>query len=170
MIQHFENHLNQDSLIKDLIRTEEFNPYSGELEELNPDMVKTEMFTLYELLLKYSVVIAHIIGKLASYTAHAANACILRKGTNGETMKYSVSCVSCSVLFLSLALSYKKKLFDWVRPAPSIPKVFGRSWLRVYSWREKSILKILEFILQWREYSRTNESTSWFQWSKAQMP
>ena len=35
LIQQFENHPNWESLIKDLNRTEEFNPFSEELKELN---------------------------------------------------------------------------------------------------------------------------------------
>ena len=44
----FENHPNRDSLLQDLNKTEEFNPFSEEPKELITDMGNTEIFELYE--------------------------------------------------------------------------------------------------------------------------
>ena len=46
--QQFENHPNRDSSIKDLNRTEEFNPFIEESKELITDMGTTEIFELCE--------------------------------------------------------------------------------------------------------------------------
>ena len=48
LIQQFENHPNGDSLIEDLNRTEEFNPFSEKSKELITSMGNTEYFELCE--------------------------------------------------------------------------------------------------------------------------
>ena len=48
LIQQFENHPNRDSLIKDLNKTEEFNPFSEKSKELITSMGNTEYFELCE--------------------------------------------------------------------------------------------------------------------------
>ena len=48
LIQQFENHPNRDSLIEDLNKTEEFNPFSEESKELITSMGNTEYFELCE--------------------------------------------------------------------------------------------------------------------------
>ena len=49
LIQQFENHLNRDSLVEDLNKTEEFNPFSEKLKELITSMGSTEYFELCEI-------------------------------------------------------------------------------------------------------------------------
>ena len=49
LIQQFENHPNQDSLIEDLNKTEEFNPFSEKSKELTTSMGNTEYFELCEI-------------------------------------------------------------------------------------------------------------------------
>ena len=46
LIQQFENHPNRDSLIEDLNKTEEFNPFSEKSKELITSMGNTEYFEL----------------------------------------------------------------------------------------------------------------------------
>ena len=48
LIQQFENHPNQDSLIEDWNKTEEFNPLSEKSKELITSMGNTEYFELCE--------------------------------------------------------------------------------------------------------------------------
>ena len=49
LIQQFENHPNRDSLIKDLNKTEEFNPFSEKSKDLITSMGNTEYFELREI-------------------------------------------------------------------------------------------------------------------------
>ena len=49
LIQQFENHPNRDPLIKDLNKTEEFDPFSEKSEELITSMGNTEYFELCEI-------------------------------------------------------------------------------------------------------------------------
>ena len=48
-MQQFENHPNQDSLIEDLNKTEEFNPFSEKSKELITSMGNTEYCELCEI-------------------------------------------------------------------------------------------------------------------------
>ena len=48
-IQQFENHPNRDSLVKDLNKTEEFNPFCEKSKELIASMGDTEYFELCEI-------------------------------------------------------------------------------------------------------------------------
>ena len=48
LIQQFENHPNRDSLIQDLIKTDEFNQFSDKSMELITSMGNTEYFELCE--------------------------------------------------------------------------------------------------------------------------
>ena len=49
LIQQFENHPSHDSLIEDLNKTEEFNPFSVKSKELITSMGNTEYFELCEI-------------------------------------------------------------------------------------------------------------------------
>ena len=49
LIQQFENHPNRDSLMKDLNKTEGFNPFSEKSKELITSMGNTEYFELCEI-------------------------------------------------------------------------------------------------------------------------
>ena len=80
LIQQFENHPICDSLLEDLSKTEEFNPFSEKSKELITSMGDTEYFKLCESSSKIQALIVLFIGKLASYTAPAANVCSRRKG------------------------------------------------------------------------------------------
>ena len=79
-IQLFENHPNRDSFIENLNKIEELNPFSEKSKELITSMGNTYNFELCEVSLKIQCLIVLYIGKLASYTAPAANACSRRKG------------------------------------------------------------------------------------------
>ena len=79
LIQQFENHPHRDSLIKDLNKTGEFNPFSEKSKELITWVTRSTSRCARPLL-KYNVMIVLSIGKLASYTAPAANVCSRRKG------------------------------------------------------------------------------------------
>ena len=48
LIQQSENHLNRDSLMQDMNKTEEFNPSSEKSKELITDLGNTEIFELCE--------------------------------------------------------------------------------------------------------------------------
>ena len=48
LIQLFENHPNRDSLLQDLNKTEEINPFSEKSKDLITDMGNTEIFERYE--------------------------------------------------------------------------------------------------------------------------
>ena len=47
LIQQFENHPNRDSLIQDLNKTDEFNPFSEKSKEMITSMGNTEYFELF---------------------------------------------------------------------------------------------------------------------------
>ena len=48
LIHQFENHLNRDSSMEDLNKTEQFNPFSAKSKDLITDMGNTEIFEICE--------------------------------------------------------------------------------------------------------------------------
>ena len=97
LIQQFENHPNRDSLIEDLNKTEEFNPFSEKKsKELTTSMGNTEYVEMCEISFKiHSALIVLYIGeRWQSYAAPAANACSRRKGIDIWTRPDTTSCQS----------------------------------------------------------------------------
>ena len=80
LIQQFEDHPNRDSLTEDLNKTEELNPFSEKSKDLITSMCNTEYFELCKISFEIQCPDFRYIGKLASYTALAANARSRRKG------------------------------------------------------------------------------------------
>ena len=80
LLQQLENHPNRDSLLEDLNKTEEFNPFCEKSKELITDMGTRDSSSFARLLLRYNALIALYIEKWALSTVPAANACTLQKG------------------------------------------------------------------------------------------
>ena len=90
-IQQLENHPNWDSLIQNLNKTQEFNPFSEKSKEMITSIDNTENFELWETSSKRQCPDCAYIEKRTLYTAHAANACSLQKGIDRWTRKDSTS-------------------------------------------------------------------------------
>ena len=75
---HLPHHPNRETLIEDLDKTEEFNPFSEKSKELITRVVTRSTSSCVRSLPKYKSQIVLYIGKLALFTAPAANACSRR--------------------------------------------------------------------------------------------
>ena len=80
LIRQFENHPNRDWLLQEFNKTEEINPFSEESKDFITIWATRKSSSSTRPLRRNNARIAPFIGKLASYTAHAANACSLQKG------------------------------------------------------------------------------------------
>ena len=81
LTQQFENPPNGEVLLQGFNKTEETNPFSEESKDLITDIGNTEIFELCETSSKKQCpdCAFFFFGKLASYTAHVANACCPQK-------------------------------------------------------------------------------------------
>ena len=88
LIQQFQNHPNRDSLIQDLNKLEEFNPFSEKSKEFISSMDNTEYFELCETSCKIQCLDCALNWKRALSTAHAASACSLQNGIDVPDMDH----------------------------------------------------------------------------------
>ena len=82
----YSSRITRDSLIQDLNKTEEFDPFSEKSKELITSMGNTEYFEpLRDLFYDIMLWLRFVLGSGALWTAHAENACSVQKGIDSWT-------------------------------------------------------------------------------------